>query len=213
MKTIAINGSPRKNWNTAVLLENALKGASGAGSQTELGHLYDIDFKGCISCFKCKIQGGKNYGKCAAKDGLTPFLEKIEKSDALILGTPIYMGAITGEMKSFMERLLFQHHLYTNPPQSSYKGNIKVGLIFDMGMDRERFENSPLKIHTEAMKDIVKRIFGNVETLYIFDTYQMDDYKNIDYWMDIDKKRERRKTVFPKDCEKAFELGMKLISK
>ena len=51
MYVLAINGSPRKNWNTATLLNKALEGAAAQGVQTELIHLYDLNFKGCISCF------------------------------------------------------------------------------------------------------------------------------------------------------------------
>lgn len=75
MKVYAINGSPRKSWNTAMLLENALKGAAAQGAETELIHLYDLNFKGCTSCFGCKLKGGKSYGKCAMRDDLTPVLE------------------------------------------------------------------------------------------------------------------------------------------
>ena len=50
MKLIAINGSPRKNKNTATLIKHALDGATSAGAETELIHLYDLNFKGCISC-------------------------------------------------------------------------------------------------------------------------------------------------------------------
>ncbi len=210
MKTIAINGSPRKDWNTAILLESALRGAALAGSKTELINLYDLNFKGCISCFKCKKNGSKNYGKCAVKDGLTPVLRKIEKSDALIMGSPIYIGSVTGEMKSFMERLLFQHLLYSSPSGTSFKGKLRVSFIYTMGMNKERFENSQLKAHTEGIESTIIRIFGNIETLHCFDTYQMDDYTNIEYGMDIDKKWERRNTEFPKDCEKAFEIGKNL---
>jgi multimeric flavodoxin WrbA len=46
MRAIAVNGSPRKNWNTASLLEHALAGAAMDGAETELVHLYDLDFKG-----------------------------------------------------------------------------------------------------------------------------------------------------------------------
>jgi multimeric flavodoxin WrbA len=46
MKSLAINGSPRKTWNTATMLENALQGAASAGAETEIIHLYDLDFKG-----------------------------------------------------------------------------------------------------------------------------------------------------------------------
>lgn len=54
MKVIALNGSPRKKWNTATLLKHALDGAASKGAETELIHLYDYNYKGCISCFACK---------------------------------------------------------------------------------------------------------------------------------------------------------------
>ena len=59
MKLLAINGSPRKKWNTAMLLEHALNGAASKGATTELIHLYDLDFKGCTSCFACKAERWK----------------------------------------------------------------------------------------------------------------------------------------------------------
>jgi len=46
MKVIAINGSLRKKWNTATMLERALEGAASGGAETELIHLYDLNFKG-----------------------------------------------------------------------------------------------------------------------------------------------------------------------
>jgi multimeric flavodoxin WrbA len=88
VKVLAINGSPRKKWNTATLLEKALEGAASLGADTELVHLYDLDYKGCTSCFACKLKGGKSYGKCAMNDGLTPVLEKLADVDALLLGSP-----------------------------------------------------------------------------------------------------------------------------
>jgi multimeric flavodoxin WrbA len=94
MKIIAINGSPRKSKNTATLLKKALEGAEAQGAETELIHLYDLDYKGCISCFACKLKNGKSYGKCAFKDGLTPVLEKAAIADAIILGSPIYFESL-----------------------------------------------------------------------------------------------------------------------
>jgi multimeric flavodoxin WrbA len=112
VKVLAINGSPRKRWNTATLLNNVLEGAASQGAETELIHLYDLDYKGCRSCFSCKLIGGKSYGRCATKDDLTPVLEKIQLVDALILGSPIYFGEVTGAMRSFLERLLFPNTVY-----------------------------------------------------------------------------------------------------
>src|SRR5208283_4734894 len=91
MEVIALNGSPRKTWNTATLLEKALEGAASQGAKTKLVHLYDFDFKGCRSCFGCKTKGGPSYGRCAVKDDLTPILNEIESVSAIVLGSPIYI--------------------------------------------------------------------------------------------------------------------------
>lgn len=60
-----INGSPRKNWNTAHMCKSFSQGAETKGINTEIINLYDINFKGCRSCFACKLKGGKNFGKCS----------------------------------------------------------------------------------------------------------------------------------------------------
>lgn len=89
MKVIAFNGSPRRSWNTAILLKKALEGAASQGAATELINLYDLNFKGCISCFECKRKNGPNYGRCAVNDDLLPVLQKAATADGLILGSPI----------------------------------------------------------------------------------------------------------------------------
>ena len=50
MKALFINASPRKNWNTHKMLESSMKGAGDSGAETKLIHLYDYNFKGCVSC-------------------------------------------------------------------------------------------------------------------------------------------------------------------
>lgn len=55
MKAIFINGSPRKNWNTAQMLDSDMKGAADAGLEVERINLFDYEFTGCKSCFACKI--------------------------------------------------------------------------------------------------------------------------------------------------------------
>ena len=76
MKALFVNGSPRKNWNTHKMLESAMEGAGEARAETELAHLYDTAFKGCVSCFACKVKNSRTNGLCAFRDPLTPTLEK-----------------------------------------------------------------------------------------------------------------------------------------
>lgn len=152
MKVIAINGSPRKKWNTATLLQKSLEGAMTHGAETELLHIYDIKFKGCISCFACKTINGPSYGRCNVKDGLTPILRKIEKTDVLILGSPIYLGTATGEMRSFMERLLFPYMTYTILHDQSSREKSEPDLYIHLALLRKWRRSVALISTSSSMK-------------------------------------------------------------
>jgi multimeric flavodoxin WrbA len=233
MKVVALNGSPRKRWNTATLLEKALEGAASQGANTEFIHLYELNFMGCVSCFACKEIGGKSYGRCAVKDDLTPILVKMEEVDAFILGSPIYFGTVTGEMKSFMERLLFPYLAYTAPPQPIFPRRINTGFIYTMNAPEGRIKDfwtrriainefikeEPLPsletyqatLHITINEFMLKIVFGSAESLLSCETYQFEDYsKVVSSLFDPEQRAQRRKEVFPKDCEKAFEMGMRL---
>jgi multimeric flavodoxin WrbA len=210
MKVMAVNGSPRKTWNTATLLKKALKGAASRGADTELIHLYDLAFTGCTSCFACKIRGGKSYGRCAVKDDLKPILKKVAEADALILGSPIYFGDVSGEMRSFMERLLFPYFTYTDPPQSLFPRKIPTGFIYTMNITEELMQEWGYQRFFDNHQRLLELVFGASESLCSFDTYQFKDYsKVVVERFDPEKKARRRLEVFPKDCEKARALGMR----
>ena len=208
MKIIAFNGSPRKEWNTGTLLKKALEGAESQGAKTELIHLYDLDYKGCISCFACKEKGGKSYGRCVVKDGLKPIFRNIETADALIFGSPIYLGNITGEMQSFLERLVFPYLTYTDPPESLFPKKIQSGFIYTMGLTEELMNEFGYNQRFAGTSRFLARIFGSSETLLSFDTYQFEDYsKVVATRFNPEEKLKRRQEIFPKDCQKAFEMG------
>lgn len=209
MKVLAINGGPRKGWNTHTLLEKALDGAKSSGAETELIHLYDITYKGCISCFACKRKGIL-LDTCAVTDALLPVLQKIKACDALILGSPIYFGAVTGEMRSFLERLCFPYISYDKQPPSFGK-QIKTALIYTMNCPESALDENGYTGRFAADKALMKRIFGYSEILISTETWQFDDYgKYATSMFDVAGRKERRETVFPRDCEKAFELGKRL---
>jgi multimeric flavodoxin WrbA len=214
MHVIAVNGSPRKSWNTATLLTKALEGAAAEGAETELIHLYDLDFKGCMSCFACKRKGGASYGKCACRDGLTPVLKLIAAADALVVGAPVYLGSATGEAKSFLERLIFPYYVYDREGSSLFPRKMPVGFIYTLGADEERMKAAGFDQPLTLMSQFAGQIFGApVETLFVNDTYQFDNYdKYVSSRFDVAHKAKRREEVFPQDCQKAFTLGTKLAA-
>lgn len=211
MKVIAFNGSPRKKWNTATLLNKALEGAASQGADTELIHLYDLNFKGCLSCFSCKKKGGPSYGQCAARDELTPILKKVEETDAFLLGSPIYFGTVSGEMRSFMERLMFPYHTYTYPPRTLFPRKINTGFIYTMNVTEEWMKKLGYDKIIASNEMTLNTIFGSLKSLFSFDTYQFEDYSKVVVEIfDPEKKARRRQEVFPHDCQKAFNMGVGL---
>ena len=213
MNILAFNGSPRKKWNTGTLLENALEGARSKGAQGEMIHLYGVDFRGCTSCFECKKIGGKSYGRCAMKDGLTPILEKAAAADALILGSPVYFGAETGEMRSFMERLMFPFLTYTPGYAPITPKQMPTALFYTMNVKEQALEELGYDKFIGRMQGVLTRTFGSCEVLLSTDTYQFSDYKKyLSTVWDSEAKAKRREEVFPQDCAKAFSIGERLAA-
>jgi multimeric flavodoxin WrbA len=212
MKLLAFNGSPRKAWNTATLLDHALKGADSEGAETELFHLYDLDYKGCRSCFACKRIGGASYGHCAQKDELSPLLKAAESADAILIGSPIYYGITTGETRSFLERLMFPFSVYDPQRSTLFGRKIKTGFIYTAGAPELMVKERGFDRNAQLTEMAMERIFGSCDTLWVTDTYQFDDYsKFVSTLFDPVAKKKRRDEQFPKDCEKAYELGARLV--
>ena len=211
MNVIGVNGSPRKKWNTAMLLAKALEGAAAQGAQTESFHLYDVNYKGCVSCFACKMKEGKSYGRCAVKDDISPILAKVGEADVIILASPLYFGTVTGEMRSFMERLVFPYFTYTDPPSSIFPRKLRTGFIYALGASEELAKERGFDKHIMANGMLLKMVFGASETLCSFDTYQFEDYSKVvaPRW-DPEEKARIRAEVFPVDCRNAFEMGARL---
>ncbi|MCK9274900.1 MAG: flavodoxin family protein [Syntrophales bacterium] len=122
-RILAFNGSPRKGGNTSTLIRNILDGARSEGADTQEVRLHEIDQKGCKGCLGCRT----NPGTCAQKDGLSPFLEDIKNCDGLVVGCPIYMYRISGQMKLFIDRL---YSLYADLPGGGYESLVPPGKTY-----------------------------------------------------------------------------------
>ena len=212
MKVIGINGSPRKKWHSAELLDNALAGARAAGAETTRIDLFDLQFRGCISCFACKRLDGPSYTRCAQRDALTPVLEEILTADALVVAAPIYYGEVPGAVRNFYERLLFPCNHYTGKaPDEGYGRRIHCGLIYTMGVDAAGNETVNYNTGARDQKRF-QRFIGDTELLNAYNAYQFDDYsKYASSGFDPVKKKEYLDNEFPKECRKAYEMGERLV--
>ena len=215
MKAIFINGSPRKQWNTAKMLESAMNGAQEAGAEVELVHLYEIDFKGCKSCFACKIKNSKTNGVCALKDDLRPILERCRQADVVVLGSPVYYSYPTGEIRSFMERLLFPigTYLYENGKHITLRDKvIPSAMIFTMNCPQDYMKKIGYPPILEENTKVLADIYGYAETLYACNTYQFSDYSRYDFNLfSEEEKRQYHDQHWQTDLQNAYDLGKRLV--
>ena len=212
MKVIAVNGSPRKNWNTDILLQKALEGAKSKGTDIEIIHLYDLNFKGCTSCFACKRKDSKYIGHCAMKDELTSVLEKILECNVLFLGSPIYLGNITGQMHSFLERMIFSNISYNIDHTPIFKGKVSSGFIYTMNVTEDLVKQLNYVSIFEHYKNSLQILNGTSEFLLSTDTYQFSDYSEYEASMFDEKhKSQVNAKQFPIDCQKSFDMGVRLV--
>jgi multimeric flavodoxin WrbA len=213
MKVLAVNGSPRKNENTAVLLKNAIRGAEENEAETRLVNLYELNFKGCVSCFACKRKGSRCNGVCAVEDDLKEVFEYALSCDVILLGSPIYFGNVTGEMRSFLERLLFPILTYNKGERSIFKGTISSGFIYTMNVSKDIMEKINYDAIFKQNQQLLQLFHGNSEILLSNDTYQFHDYSKYDAsGFDENHKAKVKKEQFPIDCQNAFDLGVRLTA-
>ncbi len=209
---IAINGSPRKNWNTAELLKHAMKGAEEAGAETELINLYSLNFKGCTSCFACKLKS-RPHGSCAMKDDLSPVLEKVKAADAVVFGSPIYFMNLSAGMIAFIERLFFSNYIYSDEIPTVFPKKLPSAFIYTMNMTEKHFEFFNMKERLGMYETFTTRILRVApKVLRAYDTVQFKDYSRYESSIfDPEEKFAYREKHFADDCAAAYEIGRDLI--
>ena len=204
-KIMIIDGGPRKNFNTAAMCEKVAEGVRSVGGEAKIMRLYDMDYKGCMSCMACKIKG-KASNVCKYKDALTPVLEEIAEADGLVLGSPIYFGDVTGQMRTFLERLAFPWLSYNDYSMTAPK-KMPVLLIETMNGTPERNNSQGYG----SMEYCFTAALGQPEHLIAYNTYQV---KNDDRYelagFSEEAKRQWRDEHWEEDLQKAFEAGKRM---
>lgn len=123
VKIIGIVGSPRKGGNTEILVKAALERAKERGADTEIINLGSAEIEPCIACDICK-----STGECAIYDDMPELLEKIVDADGIIMGSPVYFGSVTSQLKMLMDR--------SRPLRADFKLKNKVCGAISVGGSR-----------------------------------------------------------------------------
>jgi multimeric flavodoxin WrbA len=100
IRLLGISGSPR-DASTAFVIQEGLKYAAGKFNvQTEYFSLQNKDIKFCTHCDYCL----REKKGCVHEDDMAEAYDEMEKADAFIIGTPVYNGSISGQLKTFLDR-------------------------------------------------------------------------------------------------------------
>lgn len=206
-KIMIIDGGPRKYFNTASMLQAFAEGAKSVGNDIDVKivRLYDIDYKGCMSCMACKIKG-KASNVCKFRDALTPILEEIAQADGLVLGSPIYFGQITGQMQAFLERLSFPWLSYNDYSLTAPK---KMPVVLMETMNGLPDNNNSQGYG--SMEYCITTALGQPEHINAYNTYQVKSYDRFELAsFSEESKRQYREDNWEKDLQKARDAGRKM---
>lgn len=97
---VIISSSPRKGGNSDTMADEFLRGAVEAGNTVEKINIRDIELKFCIGCLSCQ-----RTGKCVLRDDMNALYDTVQRADILVFATPVYYYGMTGQLKTFLDRL------------------------------------------------------------------------------------------------------------
>lgn len=206
MKIVAINGSPRKKWNTAQMLESFLDGIRQADGTAEIERIdvYDLNYKGCRSCFGCQMKTSEK-GQCVVRDDLYNVLRSIRSADALVFASPIYYWDVTAQLRALLERLCY-------PGESDR--TIPTAWIYTMNQPREVME-SRFRPSLDAIKFFMRTTFhSEPEEVFSFQTLHWERPEKYRFPETLyEQRKQRHGEQFPLDLQNALEAGKRLGEK
>ena len=102
MNILVLNGSPRKNGNTAFLCNAFKEGAEEAGHNVEIVQVGTMNIKGCLACEYCH---GKGEGDCIQKDDMQELYPKLKEADVVVFASAVHYWGFTAQMQAAICRM------------------------------------------------------------------------------------------------------------
>jgi len=185
IKIIAIYGSPRRNGNTATLLQRAVEGARVSGAEVEEIVLRDLKMSPCLEIYGCK-----NAGECRLKDDFQKARDQVLAADGLMLASPVFFYTVSAHTKIFMDRFqsLWVKKYWIDATRKGQSNSSRKGLFIAAGATKG------------------KKLFDGIllSLRYFFDVIDMQLwkallYRGLDFEGDVLK--------FPQYLDEAYEAG------
>jgi multimeric flavodoxin WrbA len=186
MYVLGINGSPRIEGNTDILVDKVLEGAEIKGARTEKIILAALKFSPCQEC-----KDIKDDGSCIIEDDMQSLYEKIKEADALILASPIFFGSLSAQTKMMIDRFqclwrakyIFKKEVFNKKKRGYF-------ICVEASWRGDFFDNA---------KSIVKNFFATINT----------NYKEELFCPGIEEKASILK--HQEVLKRAFELGRRIV--
>jgi multimeric flavodoxin WrbA len=102
----AVVGTYRPGGVIDAVVEEMLAAAKAAGAEVATIRLTDRHIEFCANCRTCTQQAGQDRGRCPIDDDMPRILDQLERSDAIVLASPMNFWTVTAVMKRFIERLI-----------------------------------------------------------------------------------------------------------
>jgi multimeric flavodoxin WrbA len=158
MKIIGFSASPRKQGNTAWAINQILEGAKEQGADTKVWYSSDLDIKPCKGCLACV-----KSDRCVMSDDMQQLYDALEQADVLILGSPVYMGQMCAQAKTFTDRLFAQITPRFSPHFREKNAGKKLVLVFTQGNpEQEKF-----KVYFDYTKEMFQMLEFDVKSVHI----------------------------------------------
>jgi multimeric flavodoxin WrbA len=187
VKIIGIIGSPKKDGNTSYLVKTALKSAESAGADINIINLGSVNIEPCVACDICKATG-----ECAIYDDVGEILDMMRESDGMIIGSPVYFGSVTSQLKMLIDR--------TRPLRGSFRLKNKVCGAIAVGGSRNGGQESTISVIHDFLLIHDAIIIGDGDPMAHYGGTGVGDTKNDDVGIETSKNLGKR----------VAELAMKL---
>jgi|GEM_PF-338685 len=154
VEIVAICGSPRRNGNTATLIEALLDGARGAGAKTTRFDPAHMHIEDCTAGDECLVSA---EASCRIEDDMQEIYASLGRAQGWVFGTPVYHAHISGTLKRVIDRM---YAFYTNE-----------GGQWRLGLEGRRC-GAVVAVQAEAEPETPKRVTEYLE--YILNAYNAD---------------------------------------
>lgn len=159
MKVMGFIASPRKEGNTAWITSKILEGAKEQGAEIQSWCFSDLDIKPCRGCIGCQ----KGRRGCIIDDDMQMLYDALEHSDALVLGSPVYMGQMSAQAKIFTDRLFAHIHPRFSPNFKEQAVKKKLILVFSQGNP----DSAMFQVYFDYTKHMFQLLEFEVEGLHV----------------------------------------------